>query len=248
MPVAQGHLHRFVGIGADLFHLAEGGAGGHEAEGPAVDALHRLPPEGQAEPVHRDHGEPALADLKEGAGMDGTGLVGGHGEEGLADHITESILLNGEAELVLHLRQLRVVRGAEGGDVKGGVAAGQADVELVVGGKNHHIVRQAADDVTEEAGVDYQLAALLDLRADLGADAGLHVVAGDSKGRIGLEQQPLQGGDGAFGGDSPGCRVDGGLEQGFFTGETHGRNFLSKIFGGRCGAPCWKAEKIYNLL
>ena len=76
MAAAQGDDSFIVRVLADFFYLVKGRAGGYEVEGTAFYALQRFPAEGQAEAVHADHCEAVLSDFKEGAGMDGTGLVG----------------------------------------------------------------------------------------------------------------------------------------------------------------------------
>ena len=226
-PLSQGDGGGLLRVLADLLHLVEGGAGGHKAEAPLPGLLQALPPQGQAEAVHADHGETVLLNFEEGAGVDGPGLVGGDGKGGLGDHGAENPLLNPHGVLVLHLRQLRVVLGGEGGDVVGRVAAGEPDVQILVGGEDHHIVRQAADDLPEEPGGEDQRALLRDIGLQVGADAGVHIVAGDREAAARLEQDALQGGDGALGGYRPGGRGHGGLQKDFFTGEFHiWRSFL----------------------
>ena len=72
------------------------------------------------------------ADLEESAGVDGAGLVGGDGEGALLDHLPEGPLLENHKLLVLHLRELGVVRGGEVGDVEAGVPAAQMDGAILV--------------------------------------------------------------------------------------------------------------------
>ena len=80
--------------------------------------------------------------------MDGAYLVSGYGEGGLCDHGPEGFLWDAEGVLILYLWQLRVVLSGEGQDVIGGVAAGDVDIPVLVGGENDNVVGQAADDVS----------------------------------------------------------------------------------------------------
>ena len=212
--------HEIVAVLADLLHLVEGGAGGHEPESAAVDALQRLPPQGQTEAVYGHHGQALLVDLKEGAGVDGTGLVGGNGEAGLVDHGLQGPLLDSHRVLVVHLRQLRVVLGGQAHDLEAGVAAGQAHHIFLIRRKHHQIVRQLPDDLTEQAGVEDDAALLVNLGLKGGADTGLHIVARHGQPVAALHQNALQCWDGAFGGHGTGHGIDGALQQRFFAGET----------------------------
>ena len=128
-------------------------------------------------------------------------------------------LLDGHGVLVLHLGKLGIIRSGEAGDIKVCVAAGNMNGELIIRCENDDVIGHAADDITEETGVQNNVAGGLDLRRDGGADAGLHIVAGDGEIFTHVEQQALQRGDGAFGGNGPGCYVDGALEQNLFAAE-----------------------------
>ena len=192
-------------------------------------------PQGQPVPVHRDDGQPRVVHLKEGAGVDGPGLVVADGEEGLADHGAQGVLLDGEAVFILDTGQLGEVLRVGGQDVEVAHAAGDVD-HIAVGRKDHHVVGQFSDDLAEQPGGEDQAAALFDLGRDGGADAGLQVVAGQAQIVSGLQEDALQSGNGAFGGDSPGGGADGGLQKRFFAGKLHGQvpSFLSAVsaFGG----------------
>ena len=118
--------------------------------------------------------------------MNGTALVGGNGKGRLTDHSLQHPLLQRHRVLVVHLRQLRIVVGGQAQNLKAGVAAGQADHQLFIGGKNDHIIRHAADDVAEQAGIQYDAARLADIRLHSGADAGLGVIAGQLQHVVGL--------------------------------------------------------------
>ena len=182
--------------------------------------------EGQPVAVHADHGEAVGPHLKEGAGVDGPGLVVADGEDGLADHGPQLVPGNGEAVLVLHGGQLGEVLGIGGQDVELAHAAGDVH-QVAVGGEGDHVVGELADDLAEEPGGQHQAAGPVDLGGDHGADAGLQVVAGEAELLAGLQEDALQGGDGALGGDGPGCGGDGRLKECFFTGEFHGGGFPS---------------------
>ena len=92
---------------------------------------------------------------------------------------------------------------------------------LVIGGEGHHVVGHPADDVTEQPGVQYDLAGFRHIGGDLGADAGLQVVAGDGQLTVGPQQQSLQSRDGALGGHGAAGDSDGALQQGLFAGKFH---------------------------
>ena len=155
---------------------------------------------------------------------DGAGLVGGDGEGALLDHLPEGPLLQDHELLVLHLRELGVVRGGEVGDVEAGVPAAQMDGALAVRDEGDDVIRHLADDVPEEAGVQDQLGLARDVRVQVGPDAGGHVVAGDGEAVAGLQQQALQRGDGALGGHGAAGHGRGALQQGLFTGKFHHRS------------------------
>ena len=172
----------------------------------------RLPPQGQTEAVYGHHGQALLVDLEEGAGVDGTGLVGGDGEAGLVDHGLQGPLLDSHRVLVVHLRQLRVVLGGQAHDLEAGVAAGQAHHIFLIRRKHHQIVRQLPDDLTEQAGVEDDAALLVNLSLEGRADTGLHIVARHGQPVAALYQNALQCGDGAFCGHGTGHGIDGALQ------------------------------------
>ncbi len=165
--------------------------------------------------------------------MDGAGLVCGYGKGGFANHGAKGLLTDPQGVLVFYFRQFRVVLGGEGRDVVGGVAAGQAYVQALVGGKGDDVIGQAADDFTEEAGGENQGSLFGDVCFQGGADAGLHVVAGNCQLAAGLEQDALQGRDGAFCRYSPGGGGNGGLKKELFAGKFHCVHPF--VFFGRSG-------------
>ena len=242
MAPAQHDGDGVLGVAADALHLVQGAAGGHEGEF-AAGLLQGFPADGETEAVHRHHGEAAAADLEEGAGVDRAGLVGGDGEGALLDHLPEGPLLQDHELLVLHLREVGVVLGGEVGDVEAGVAAAEMDRALAVRDEGDDVIRHFADDVPEEAGVEDQLGFAAHLRVQLGADAGGHVVAGDGEAIAGLQQQALQGGDGALGGHGAAGHGRGALQQGLFTGKFHHRS--SRPFMEGCLFQRRKKEKSF---
>ncbi len=72
-----------------------------------------------------------------------------------------------------------------------------------------------SDDVAEQAGVEDDTPALPDLGLQAGADAGLHVVAGQGQPVLRLQQDPSKAGDGAFLRPRCGGGIDGELQQRF---------------------------------
>ena len=89
------------------------------------------------------------------------------------------------------------------------------DHELFIGREGDHIVGHTADDVAEQARGEDQLTALLLLNGKAGADAGLHIVAGDSQHAVAaLEQETLERGNGAFLGHGAAGDGDGALQKG----------------------------------
>ena len=86
--------------------------------------------------------------------MDGTGFVVADGEEGLTDHGAQGALLDGKAVFILHAGQLGKVLRIGGQNIEMAHAAGDVD-HIAVGGKDHHVVGQLADDLAEEAGGEH---------------------------------------------------------------------------------------------
>ena len=153
--------------------------------------------------------------------MDGPGLVVADGEEGLADHGAQGVLLDGEAVFILDTGQLGEVLRVGGQDVEVAHAAGDVD-HIAVGRKDHHVVGQFSDDLAEQPGGEDQAAALFDLGRDGGADAGLQVVASEPQLFSGFNEDAFQGGNGAFDRHRPGRRGHGSQEQCLLTGKFHG--------------------------
>ena len=208
--------------------------------GAALDPLERLTAKRQTEAVDRDDGQTVVADLEELAHVNGTGLVRGDGEGGLLDHGAQRLFRQGDGILLLDLRQLRKVGGGEGENVEVSIAAGKMDHELFIGREGDHIVGHTADDVAEQARGEDQLTALLLLNGKAGADAGLHIVAGDGQAFAAAgQQQALERGDGALRRHGAGGGIDCVLQQQLFAGKFHsGLPFVNgKIF------LFWKRKK-----
>ena len=153
--------------------------------------------------------------------MDGAALVGGDGEDGLSDHGAQS----GPPDLKLVSVLLHLGKGGELGGIRGQdveLAHAALDVDgIVLGGEDHHIVGQLSDNVAKQAGGEDQGAGLGNIGVQGGANPSLQVIAGQAQVVPGFQQDPLQGGDGAFGRHGPAGGGDGGLEQSFFAGKFH---------------------------
>ena len=228
MPLTQRHRHQILRIAADALDLVECGAGADEGERAALQLFQLLPPEGQTEPVHRHHVQAHIFNFKQRAGVHRAALVGGNRKGHLLDHPPQHTLLHGHRVFVLHLRQLRVIRGGKAENIKIRVAAGNVDHHFLVGGKCDHIIRHPADNITEQTGIEHNVAALYHVGEHVGADAGLHIVAGDGQLLVGVNQQSLQRGNGAFLGHGAAGNGDGILQEYLFTGKfDHRDRFLS---------------------
>ena len=243
MALALHHRQQRIGIGTDLLHLVESRSRRHEAERAAVDTLQRLAAQRQTEAVHRHHGQPCVADLKQGAGMDGTGLVGGHRKAGLVDHGLHGPLLDGHGELVVHGGHLRIVVGGQTGQLEAGVAADHLDHIFLIGGENHDIIGKTADHLAEQTGIQDDASLLMDLGGDGGADTGLHIVARQRQLGVALQQHTLQRGDGAFGSHGAGYGTDGLLQQRFFAGK-----FQHLVFNPFCNLQAYFSESKHKLI
>ena len=224
MPGALGHSDRFLGGGADFFHLVEGGAGDYKGERCLSCFFQNgLPPEGQTVAVHRYHRELFVLQFKESAGVNGAGFVVADGKNGLSDHGFELFLWNLEGILVFHRRELGEFFGVGAQNVEFAQAAFDVD-HVVFGGKDDDVVGEFADDFAEEAGAENKGAGGFDFGGDGGADAGLQIVAGQAQFVVGLQQDTFQSWDGAFWRHSAGGGIDSILEKGFFAGKFHGLN------------------------
>ena len=84
--IAEREGNGLVGILQNALDLLETGGGDDEFQG-MVRCIFRVPgAAGQPEAVHGDHGDGILRDLHQAAGLDGAGLIFGHGEDRAGDH------------------------------------------------------------------------------------------------------------------------------------------------------------------
>ena len=190
--------------------------------------------ESQPEAVHRHHGEAVFVGLEEGAGVDRAALVVADGKNGLGNHGFQLGLGQGEGVLIFHRGQLGELLRVGAQDVELTGSTGDVD-HIVVGLEGDDVVRQLPDDLAEEPGGQHQGAGFADVGRNNGADAGVQIVAGEPQLLSGLQQNALQSGNGALGGNGTGGGGDGGLQQGFFAGKFHICSVLR--FVGREGAP-----------
>ena len=151
--------------------------------------------------------------------MDGAVFVGRNGEGGLVDHSLQDPLLHGHGVVALHLGHLRIIVGRQTQNLEPGVPAGEGDHEFFIRRENDDVIGHFPDDVAKQPGVEHDASALPDIGLQPGADAGLHVVAGQGQHVRPLQQQPLQSGDGAVGGHGAGGGIHGELQQRLFAGE-----------------------------
>ena len=176
---------------------------------------------GQTVAVHAHQRQHILADLKESAGVDGAGVVGGHGEDGLVDHAAQDVLGDGDVVHAVHVGHLGEIRRVDADEVKFTAAALDRDVHVLVGAETDDAVGQAAQHLAQEAGAHDDGAALRHVGLHAGVDALAQVVAGHAQAQIGLQQQPLQRGDGALRGGGTGGNRAGLLQQIFLTEKIH---------------------------
>ena len=155
MPGPLGHGDSIL-PGADLFHLAEGGARHHEGEGEhPLAAVHRLVPKGEPVAVHRHDGQAALVHLEQGAGVDGAALVVAHREQGLGHHRAQHRLADGQPVLLLHRGQFGKFFRVRPQDVEFRQAALDID-HIVLRGEYHHVIRHLPDDLAKQPGGEDQ--------------------------------------------------------------------------------------------
>ena len=151
--------------------------------------------------------------------MDRAALIGGDGKGHLLDHAPQHLLLHGDGVFVLHLGKIRIICRRQAQNIEIRVAAGDMDHHFFIGGEGDHVVGHPADDVAEEPCVQNDVAAFHHVGKHVGADAGLHIVAGDGQLLVRVEQQALQSGDGAFLGHGAAGDSDGVLQKNLFTGK-----------------------------
>ena len=219
MPLAQRDGHQILRVAANALDLVESGAGADEGKRAALQLFQLLPPECQTEPVHRYHVQAHIGDLKEGAGVDRAALIGGDSKRHLFNHAPQHLLLHGNGILIFHFRKIRVICGGQAQNVEVRIAAGDVNHHLLVCRKGDHVVGHPADDVAKQAGVQHNVAALHHVGKHVGADAGLHIVAGDGQLLIRMEQQALQSRNEAFLSHGAAGDSDGVLQKNLFTGK-----------------------------
>ena len=228
MPLAQRHRHQILRISANTLDLTEGGAGTDEGERAAFQLFQLLPAESQTEAVHGHHAEAHIRDLKERTGMDRAAFIGRDGKGHLLDHAPQHLLLHRNGIFILNLRQIRIIRGGQAQNVKIRIAAGDMDHHFFISGKGDHIIGHPADDIAEQSGVQYDVAAFHNVGENVGTNTGLHVVAGDGQLLVRVDQQTFQRRNGALLGNGPAGDGNRVLEENFFTGKfNHESRFLS---------------------
>ena len=220
---ADVYQHGVLAVRADAADVLQGGAGDDEAEPVAAAALQLFAPQRQAVAVHGDDGKLAAAYLEHAAHVDGAALVGGDGEYRLVYHRFERLLREGDGLRLVHLRQLGVLGGVDGDEVIGAAAALHLDGVLAVHLHGDDAVRQAAEHLREQPGVEHGGAGALYLRLDGGVDALLEVVARQAHAGAGLDEQALQRGDRAFGRGRARGGGGGGLYEVLVAGKFHVR-------------------------
>ena len=176
---------------------------------------------GQPEAVHGDHGDGILRDLHQAAGLDGAGLIFGHGEDRAGDHGLQRGLRHGHAALAVDVRQLGIVLGIHGRDLEEGRACTDGDLLLVVDGDGDHLIRQLPDDIKEQASGHDARACLLDLGTDVDGDARFQIVARELQRDARPEKHALETGNGALLCDGAARNGQGRDQQRFFTGKLH---------------------------
>ena len=102
------------------------------------------------------------------------------------------------------------------------------DHHFFISGKGDHIIGHPADDIAEQSGVQYDVAAFHNVGENVGTNTGLHVVAGDGQLLVRVDQQTFQRRNGALLGNGPAGDGNRVLEENFFTGKfNHESRFLS---------------------
>ena len=217
----QGKGGALLAVHQDFFHFLEACGGNHEAHGPAGASLGVVAAAGQAEAVHGHGGDSLLGDLKLDAGVDGPGLVLGHGEDGAGDQLLQLALGNPDGPAGVHVRQLRVIIGALGGDGEGGVACPDGHLVILVHHHGDGTLGESSDDVTEELGREDALAGVGHLGLHVVGDGGFHVIAGEAQTVSRPAEDTLDDGKAALGGHGAARNVQTLNQHIFFTGKTH---------------------------
>ena len=111
MARTEGEDRRFVSIVQNLFHFTQGVGGHDKFQKPARGFCGMIAAPGQAEAVHRHHGDGVVFHLDEAAGQNGPGQILGDGEQRAGNELSQFPLGNGDSVGELHVRQLRIVLG-----------------------------------------------------------------------------------------------------------------------------------------
>ena len=220
---AQGEGGVFLGIGQDLFHFLQAGGRHHEGQG-AAGGIFRMPgAAGQAEAVHSDGGNGIFLHFKFDTGMDGAALVLGHGKNGAADQLLQLVLRDLDGTAGVDVGQLGIVLGGLGGDGKGGVTGPDGHLVVVIHHDGDGTLRQAADNITKEAGRQDALTGFGHISLQGVGDAGFHIVAGEAHAVAGPAQDAFDHSQAALLSDRPAGNCQARGQHIFFTGKTHTR-------------------------
>ena len=210
-------------IGEDLFHFLQSCGRNHKAE-LAAGAIFGMPgPASQTEAVHGDGRDAVLLHLKLDAGVDGTALIFGHGENGTGNQFLQLILGNGNAAADADIRQLRIIVGILCGNGKGSVAGTDGNLVALVHHHGDGTLGEPADNVAKKSGRQDALTGIGHICVyDIG-NTGFHIVAGKAQLLAGLAEDTLQDRQTAFRGYCPSGNIQTLNQQTFFTGKTHSR-------------------------
>ena len=208
-------------IGENFLNFLQAGRGHHEGAGPAGGRVEMEGPAGQTEAVHGDGGNSGILHLEFHTGMDGPALIFGHGEDGSADQLLQSVLghINGAAHI--DVGQFGVILGVLGGDGEGGVAGADRHLIALVHHNGDGAFRQTADDVAEELGGQDAHTGVGNLGVDGVGNGGFHIVARQAQVHAGAAEDALDDGKTALLSHRPGGNVQAGQEHAFFTGKAH---------------------------
>ena len=151
MLAAQGEPGFLVGVAQDFFHFFQRGAGGYKGHDTAGSLLKMEPAQGQTIAVHGHHSHIGFRDLKAAAGVDRAGLIFRNRKNGAGDQLLQRPLGDRNAVGVFHIGQLRIVFGVSSRNGKGGNAAADGhlvvvvhrDGDLLIGELPHNIKKQA---------------------------------------------------------------------------------------------------------
>ena len=153
--------------------------------------------------------------------MNGPGLIVGNGKDRPGDQFLQLVLGDMHGTAGVHVRQLRVILGAFGGDIEMRVPGPDGHLVILVYHHGDGSLWQLPDDVAEQLGRQDTFSRFGHLRIDLIGNGRFHIVAGEVQADAGLAEDALQDGNGALLGHGPAGNVPARREHTFFTGETH---------------------------